>query len=187
MEALQRVPRYTYAEYAEWELDEGERFELMDGIAYAMAAPSVAHQRAVTNLLLGIGNFLKGRRCQVFAAPFDVCLNAKGDNDDTVVQPDLVVICDKSKLDEKRCNGAPDLVVEIVSPSSQKHDRFKKFHKYQNAGVREYWMVDITDNVVDVAVLEGDKYLLAEYSADSVINSAVLEGFSVVASEIFAE
>ncbi|MCL2108660.1 MAG: Uma2 family endonuclease [Oscillospiraceae bacterium] len=190
MEALKREPRYTYADYAEWELKEGERYEIIDGIPYAMSAPSVGHQRVSSNLLGEIQYFLRGRNCEVFHAPFDVRLNAKGDKDDTIVQPDLTVICDKSKLDDKGCNGAPDFVIEIISPSSSRHDRSIKFHKYQNAGVKEYWMVDLTEKSIDTAVLTNGRYEINSFSVkkgDDMVESAVLAEFAVDLNNIFTE
>jgi len=110
---------YTYDEYATW--DDDIRRELIDGIIYAMSAPSIKHQRIVSNLNASFFQYLKDKPCNVFPAPFDVRLNAD-DKNDTVVQPDLVVICDKSKLDDKKtCKGAPDLVIEITSFSTAKH------------------------------------------------------------------
>ncbi|MCL1823052.1 MAG: Uma2 family endonuclease [Oscillospiraceae bacterium] len=190
MEALKQQsaqPHYTYKDYASWELKEGERFELLDGVPYAISAPSPVHQGISGELHRQFANFLHGKPCKVFHAPFDVRLNAKGDKDDNVVQPDLLVICDKTKIDDKGCNGAPDLVVEIVSPSSSKHDRFIKFQKYQNAGVREYWIVDIEANGIEVALLKDEKYTVLKYLEEDVIFSSVLEGFQINVKEIFAE
>ncbi|MDR0310315.1 MAG: Uma2 family endonuclease, partial [Acidobacteriota bacterium] len=115
MEALQKDERYTYADYASWDTE--ERYELIDGVPYLMSpAPLRKHQSILFELSGQFRNFLKGKPCKAFAAPFDVRLNADT-YDDTVVQPDLVVICDKLKLDAKGCVGAPDMVIEILSPS----------------------------------------------------------------------
>jgi Uma2 family endonuclease len=189
MEALRLDENYTYADYAKWELKEGERYELIDGVPYAMAAPSPQHQGVSTNLLLQIGNFLKGKKCRVFHAPFDVRLFAEGDFDRTVVQPDLLVICDIRKIDSKGCNGSPDLAIEIISHSSAKMDRLIKFNRYQKAGVCEYWMVDMESNTVDVAVLINGRYNITRYSQEGTdtIPSCVLDGFQINVQDVFSE
>ena len=187
MEALKKETYYTYADYADWELKEGERFELIDGIPYAMSAPSPRHQEISMALSRLLSGFLLGRKCRVFAAPFDVRLNGRGDFDDTVVQPDLLVICDKSKIDEKGCNGAPDIVIEIMSPSSKKLDLLIKYRKYQNAGVREYWIVDIELNIVEVYLFENNRREIMKYCEDDIIRSSVLDGFEVNVRDVFGE
>ena len=132
----QKDERYTYLDYYSW--DDGERWELIDGVAYAMSpAPAPKHQTISRELLVQIANFLKGKPYEVFHAPFDVRLNADSD-DDTVMQPDIFVVCDKSKIDDKGCNGAPDMIIEILSPSTAKRDIVLKFNAYLQAGVREY-------------------------------------------------
>jgi Uma2 family endonuclease len=187
MGALENEKTYTYADYASWELKEGERFEIIDGIPYMMSAPSVRHQ-TISGVIFGnLFIFLRGRKCQVYHAPFDVCLFGDGDNDDTVVQPDILVVCDRFKMDEKRCNGAPDLIVEILSPSTSKRDIFLKFNKYQQAGVREYWVVNPIDKVVSVHVLENNKYITSVYSEADKILVNVLEGCEIDLGEVFAE
>jgi Uma2 family endonuclease len=129
--------RLTYEDYKDWELKPGERFELIDGAAYAMAAPNTEHQRILTMLTGEFYAFLKGKSCEVFAAPFDVRLFYQEDeSDDTVVQPDLVVICDPAKLGKEGCRGAPDLAVEILSPSNTAIEMLRKLILYLDAGVR---------------------------------------------------
>ena len=180
-----RLEKYTYADYVSW--DDDDRYELIDGAVYLMSSPSAAHQRILGELLRQLGNYLRGKQCEVFAAPFDVCLNARGDDDDTVVQPDLLVICDKSKLDKKRCNGAPDMIVEIVSPSSSRHDRFRKLNKYLNAGVMEYWIADPDDKILNVHVLDNGKYIIEAYGSEDVVSVRVLEGCKIRLPDVFAE
>jgi len=142
--------KYTYADYLTWPDD--ERWEIIDGVAFpwngiqAMSpAPSVHHQKISMELSRQLSTFLKGKPCQVFAAPFDVRLSDQStvsDNYvDTVVQPDLVVVCNESKLDDRGCNGAPDLVIEITSPSTGNNDLTIKFDLYQKHCVKEYWIV----------------------------------------------
>lgn len=121
-------------------LPEGERAELIDGRMYMMASPTATHQRMIGFLYLKFGNYIntKKGKCEVFLSPFAVYLNET----DNYVEPDLVVVCDKEKVDEKGCHGGPDLVIEIVSPSSKRMDYAIKLFKYRTYGVKEYWIVD---------------------------------------------
>ena len=169
--------RYTYADYVTW--DDDIRYELIDGIAYMMSAPTINHQSISMELSRQFANFLIGKSCKVFAAPCDVCLNGLSDSDDTVVQPDILVVCDDSKIDDKRCNGAPDLIIEILSPASINHDRFRKLNKYLKAGVREYWIVDPEINDITVHILERDKYVLTVYNKNDVLPVHVLKGCNI--------
>ena len=175
--------RYTYADYCTW--DDGTRWELIDGIPYAMAAPSTAHQRICGRLYRKLSNYLQGKSCEAFFAPFDVRLNADAE-DDTVVQPDLVVICDQSKIDAKGCVGAPDMVIEILSPSTTKDNSHIKFQKYLKASVREYWVVDPESKTATVYVLESGKQSIMCYSDTEVAPVYVLEGFAIELSDVFA-
>jgi len=177
--------RYTYADYASW--DDENRYELIDGLVYMMSAPSQAHQEISGEIFRQLANFLKGKPCKVFPAPFDVCLNAAGDKDDTVVQPDLIVVCDKSKLDGKRCNGAPDMAVEILSPSNRKQDTVWKVNKYLQAGIHEYWMIDPDAQTVQVCILKDGQYDVEEYSNTDTIPVHVLDGCIINMQEVFAE
>ena len=134
---------FTYADYKEWELDEGERFELIYGEAYAMSAPSAKHQEILMDISSQFHAYLRGKPYKVYPAPFDVRLFFEEDeSDDTVVQPDITIICDEKKRGKEGCRGAPDLVVEILSPSNTAMEMEQKFHLYREAGVREYWIVD---------------------------------------------
>ena len=131
--------QYTAQDY--WNLPEGTRAELIDGQLYAMAPPSRMHQELSFSIARKIADYIDSHNgnCKVYPAPFAVNLNA---DDETYVEPDISVICDKSKLTDNGCNGAPDLVIEVVSPSSRKMDYSTKNTLYSNAGVREYWIVD---------------------------------------------
>ena len=175
---------YTYADYCTW--DDGCRWELIDGIAYAMVpAPSTEHQGILVELTRQFSNFLKGKQCKVFIAPYDVRLNADSD-DDTVVQPDLVVVCDHTKIDVKGCKGAPDIVVEILSPASLKHDRLIKFQAYQKAGVHEYWIVDPDAKTVSVHILDNGRYYVSSYGDADSVRVHVLEGCEIQLQDVFA-
>ena len=145
---------FTYADYRAW--PEDERWELINGEAYAMAAPGLGHQTAVGELFVQISVFLRGKPCRPFVAPFDVRLPRGKEADDdvtTVVQPDISVICDPAKLDERGCRGAPDWVIEVLSPSTAAKDQIQKLAAYERAGVREVWLVHPTDHVVIVYTL----------------------------------
>ena len=175
--------KLTYADYESW--DDENRYELIDGVVYSMSAPSTAHQSILVELLTQLNIFLKGKQCRVFAAPYDVCLNGLGDNDDTVVQPDILVICDNTIIDAKRCNGAPDMVIEILSPSTSKRDLFIKLKKYQNAKVCEYWIVDPVSKSVNVHILENGHYVIHSYENHDEIHVDVLPGCVIKLQELF--
>jgi len=177
--------RYTYADYCKW--DDSERWELIDGVPYAMApAPTQQHQEISSEIHRQLANFLKGKPCKVFHAPFDVRLNADG-KDDTVCQPDLLVVCDSAKLDGKCCNGAPDLVIEILSPSTARLDRMVKFQQYLRAGIPEYWIVDPETKTVQVCILQGGVYVAHMYADTDITQVAVLEGCTISLPDVFAE
>ncbi len=149
---------FTYGDYRTWNDD--ERWELIDGVPYCMSpAPSPRHQLLLGELHRQFANWLRGKPCQVFIAPIDVRLAESDEHDDeitTVVQPDLSVICDKSRLDNTGYRGAPELVVEILSPSTAQKDLKTKLARYERAGVREYWIVDPAAKIVLVFILQGD-------------------------------
>nr|AGS53191.1 hypothetical protein [uncultured bacterium contig00081] len=176
---------YTYADYASWDTD--QRYELIDGIPYLMAAPSENHQTIAGEIFRQLSNFLIGKPCKALMSPFDVCINALGDDDDTVLQPDVLVVCGRSKMDGKRCNGAPDMVVEVVSPSSGKKDRLLKLPKYQKAGVRECWIVEPKTRTVQVGVLTKGKYAVAAYGEADTVPVGILEGCSIDLGLVFAD
>lgn len=150
-----------------YSLPDGERAELIDGQVYNMTPPRRKHQRISGRLYLEIANYIasKGGSCEAYAAPFAVFLN----NDQyTYVEPDISVICDKSKLDEYGCNGAPDWIIEIVSPASKRMDYFTKLFKYREAGVREYWIVDPDRKEITVYNFEEEGDILTYTFSDNV-------------------
>ncbi len=152
--------RHNYGEYLTW--PEDERYELIDGIAYAMGpAPVRVHQRLVLELGRQIADALEGSGCEVNIAPFDVRLPERDEADEeivNVVQPDIMVICDRDKLDERGCRGAPDWIVEVLSPSTAGHDQILKQQLYERHGVKEYWLAHPIDRIVTVYRLEGQLY-----------------------------
>jgi Uma2 family endonuclease len=151
---------FTYGDYRTW--PDNERWELIDGVAYDMSpAPSRLHQAVFGGIFFQIRAFLSGAECQVYGAPFDVRLphgKQQDDDIDTVVQPDIVVVCDRNKLDDKGCKGAPDLVIEILSPSTSSKDLHEKFQLYERVGVKEYWIVHPLDRTVMVFRRDGDSF-----------------------------
>ncbi|MFN3594118.1 MAG: Uma2 family endonuclease [Thiobacillaceae bacterium] len=157
---LRKPPaHYTYADYARW--PEDQRYELIDGVAYAMTGPNRRHQAIVGEVYRQIANALESHPCRVYLAPFDVRLPKADEADaqvDTVVQPDLSVFCDRGKLDDKGARGAPDWVIEVLSPSTAVHDHILKRSVYERAGVREYWLVHPTDRIVTVYWLTDGEY-----------------------------
>jgi len=181
-------PHWTYADYKGWEIKPGERYEIIYGEAYAMSAPNLSHQSILMELAKQIAVFLSGKPCKVFPAPFDVRLFYEEDeSDDTVVQPDISVICDRGKLGKEGCRGAPDFVIEILSPSNTAIEMQRKFKLYREAGVREYWVVDGDDKTVSVHLFDGGTAITRSYGEDDVVPVAVLEGLSVELAPVFEE
>jgi Uma2 family endonuclease len=152
---------YSYADYLKWTFD--GMVELINGKIFKMApAPSTNHQIVAANILYELKHFLKSRPCVVFIAPFDVRLSkiVNKKQVDSVVQPDICIICDSTKIDEKGCNGAPDMIVEILSPSTAQRDLELKYALYEENGVREYWIVQPNDQTVSVFDLKENKFQL---------------------------
>jgi len=152
--------RYSYADYLSWTDDKMR--ELLNGIVYTFAAPFRNHAEFTSGFLIKAGSFIQRKKgkCKIYTAPFDVRLPLNGRTEDdkiyNVVQPDICVVCDSSKLDERGCIGAPDLIVEVISPSTAKKDLYEKFNLYEDAGVREYWVVYPKDKAVTVFILQED-------------------------------
>ena len=157
-------------------LPEGKRAELIDGQIYDMAPPSPFHQKLVMELSATIRNYIraKGGSCEVYPAPFAVFLNKDTQN---YVEPDISIICDKNKLDDKGCNGAPDWIIEIVSPSSKRMDYYIKLFKYRTAGVREYWIVDPIREMILVYDFENDDY--EQYSFSEIVKVRIYDDFEI--------
>ena len=174
MAALRKEALYTTDDI--YALPEGERAELIDGRIYYMAPPSRTHQGLSMFLSTIISSYIreKGGPCEVYAAPFGVFLD---EDDINYVEPDISVICDPSRLDEKGCHGAPDWIVEIVSPASRSMDYFTKLLKYRAAGVREYWVVDPPKRSVTVYRFGED--LMTEYAFEEEVPVGIYEGFTI--------
>ena len=181
MPALQKRSDLINLEQYE-NLPEDSQIEVFDGIIYNMASPSEDHQTISMELSTSINNYIRSQKgsCKIFHAPFDVILS----NDPlTIVQPDIMVVCDKDKLDGKRCNGAPDFIIEIVSPGNPADDYIRKLYYYQNAGVKEYWIVDPRRKTVTVNYFEKN-FLNIQYSFDSIIKVNIYEDLYIDFSEI---
>lgn len=178
---------YTYADYLLWKFK--ERVELLRGKIFEMSAPSPIHQEVLSNLNIEMGLFFRKRPCKLYPAPFDVripTINEKGDEIHTVVQPDISVICDTNKIDSKGCLGAPDLVVEIISPGNSKKEMENKFNLYQEAGVCEYWIVHPIEENILIYVLEKNKYVgLQPITKGKYIQSVKFPDLKINTSEIF--
>jgi len=159
MPLTQQSGIYSYADYLTW--PEDERWEIIDGIAYMQASPSPLHQEILVGLLAQFHHYLSDKPCKVYPAPFCVRLmkndGKKNEDIKKVVEPDITIVSEKSNLDETGYNGAPDMIIEIISPSSIKMDRFIKFNSYEQAGVKEYWIVEPEGKLVSVFVLQDDQ------------------------------
>lgn len=178
---------YSYADYFSWKFN--ERVELFKGKIMQMSpAPGRLHQTMSQKINIALYNFLEKSTCQVFYAPFDVRLERSKDDKkvQNIVQPDICVICDLSKLDDRGCSGAPDLVVEILSPGNTKKEMKYKFELYEAAGVLEYWIVDPTEKIVWQYNLENGQYVNHKpLIEEDTLHSTVIEEFSLNLSEVF--
>ena len=179
--ALQPQPELITLEQYE-ALPEDRRVEVFEGVVYDMASPSPIHQTISTELTTILNTYIKNKKssCKVFHAPFDVKLD---DNPLTIIQPDLMIVCDMDKLDEKRYNGAPDFIIEIVSPGNPSDDYIRKLYYYKNYGVCEYWIVDPRRKTVTVNYFEENK-LSIQYSFESTIKVNIYDDLYINFSEI---
>lgn len=163
-------------------LPDEKRVEVFDGVVYDMASPSQIHQSISMQLSTIINNYILRKKgpCSIFSAPFDVKLS---DTPLIMVQPDIMVVCDKDKLDEKRCNGAPDFIIEIVSPNNPSDDYIRKLYYYKNYGVREYWIVDPRRKIITVNYFEGN-IISVQYPFDSTIKVNIYDDLLINFSDI---
>lgn len=186
--AQYEAPHYTYADYLKFSYD--EMVEIIKGKIFKMSpAPSSKHQVVSRNLCGLLFNHLKGKKCQFYNAPFDVILPVKGKDfmqSDHIVQPDILVVCDPSKIREKGCFGAPDWIIEILSPHTTKKDIQDKFDLYEESGVQEYWIIEPKNNTVEVFVLENNEYKRVKaYVQDDVIACHTINDLEIDLKEVF--
>lgn len=182
--------RYTFADALTWSDD--ERAEIVNGEPAMMAPPTTAHQLISGEIFQQLGNYLEGKKCRAIPAPFAVRLFEKDgespEDVDTMVELDITIVCDPSKLDKHGCKGAPDMVVEILSPSTQRHNRLVKLGLYQRAGVREYWIVDPDSSTVQVFLQQDGSLQLQEvYYQHGMAKVNVLEGCFIELNKVFTE
>ena len=177
MALLAHAQAKSYSEEDYYELGENVRAELIDGRMYMMAPPNTRHQSLVSEFTVTIGSYIrsKGGNCKVFPAPFAVFLNK---DDQNYVEPDISVICDKSKLNDKGCSGAPDWIIEIISPSTSRIDYGVKLFKYRTAGVREYWIVNPVKKTVTVYDFENEEKT-NQYDFDETIASCIYDDLKI--------
>jgi Uma2 family endonuclease len=176
--------KFTYADYKGWNLAEGERCELLYGETYAMSAPNLRHQAVQIALASQFFNYLEGKPCKAYTAPVDVRLFYKEDeSDDTVVQPDIIVVCDEKKRGPEGCRGAPDLVIEILSPSNTAIEMERKLQLYLQAGVKEYWVVNPENNCIIVYNFK-DKGIYG-YKNEDDVSVASLPGLTISLKRVF--
>jgi Uma2 family endonuclease len=186
-EYMGKGKRFTYADYKDWNPEKEGRYELIYGVAYAMSAPNTTHQSMLMELGRQIANFLQGKPCKVVPAPFDVRLFYDEDeSDDTVVQPDISIICDERKLGAEGCRGAPDFVAEILSPSNTAPEMERKFELYRQAGVREYWVIDPEHKILHTHHFEGLQILTRFYGPGDTVPVEILPGLSITMESVFA-
>ena len=177
----EQLTNYTAADY--YAMTEEERIELIEGVIYDQASPNRRHQDISGLLFRRIADYIdaKGGKCRVYPAPFDVQLS-----EDTVVVPDISVICDPDKLTKQGCNGAPDWIIEIVSPNNAKRDYLQKLLIYNRAGVREYWIVDPEDESILVYDLTGEKMIAQTYSMTDTVKVGIYEDLVIDFADISA-
>ena len=179
---------YTYADYLKWQFE--ERVELIRGRIFKMSpAPGFQHQLISSDIHGFLWSYLRGKSCKVFSAPFDVRLTVKSIADEeitTVLQPDICVICDLGKTDSRGCFGAPDIVVEILSPGNNAKEIISKYELYEQAGVKEYWVVSPENLTFVIHTLVNGKYSSSrQMTSGDIITSTVLPDFQLDLSEIF--
>jgi len=189
-EPITEYRKYSYADYLTWTMD--EMVELIKGKVFKMnAAPKRVHQKVSGIVFNRIFNFLEGKTCEVYEAPFDVRLPVKSKkNEDifTVVQPDICVICDKGKLDDAGCIGAPDLIVEILSKGNNKKELKNKYEVYEESGVHEYWIIHPEEQTLLIYTLTSGKYVPSKlFTTGDIVESKIISGFKLNLDDVFSD
>jgi Uma2 family endonuclease len=182
---------YSYADYMRFEFE--ERLEIIKGHLFRMSpAPARIHQKILGRIYNPIYNALNGYKCEVYTAPFDVRLAKKSQDDKevfTVVQPDIVVVCDQTKLDKRGCIGAPDIVVEILSPGNNKKELINKYEVYEEAGVKEYWIVSPSEKTFFKYILDdqGKFQPTKLLTIGEEVTTPIIPGFKLILEEVFKD
>jgi Uma2 family endonuclease len=180
---------YSYADYLQWTFE--DRLELIKGKIFKMTpAPAAVHQRLSWRIAGELYNDLKSKPCQAYPAPFDVRLPRKGENEDkkifTVVQPDICIICDASKVDARGCTGAPDIVLEILSPGNNQKELRNKYEVYEESGVKEYWIISPQDeSFLKYTLVDGHYQASRLMTIGDIITTPILPGFELSLETIF--
>ncbi|AFK86089.1 Uma2 family endonuclease [Thermoanaerobacterium saccharolyticum] len=175
-------------EFLQMDKENEHRLEYFDGEVVYLESPSVEHQRVLLNIAAEFRNYFRGKSCEVFISPLDVWLTNKEKTTKVKVQPDLIVICDKTGLMENAYEGVPALVIEIISTSNQAHDRIRKYSTYMEFGINEYWMVNPELKTVEVYVLEEDEYKQAAiYKGSDCAASQIFDGLNIHLKEVFSK
>ena len=189
MSALPKENGYfTYADYKKWELAEGERYEILDGEVFAMAAPDPYHQTILMELAAQIAVYLRGKSCKVYPAPYDVRpFYAEDESDTTVVQPDITVVCDEKKRGKTGCLGAPDFVVEVLSPSNSAIEMQRKFDIYRESGVREYWVLNPKYKTLSVYIFSNETIVSRAYGENDRVKTHTFPDLEIMLEPVFAE
>lgn len=181
--------KYSYADLVE--MDTEERYEIIDGELYLMSSPTTIHQMIAGEIYVQLATYLKGKKCRVFIAPLDVKLSGQEEDKKEffVVQPDVVIVCEKEKITSRTILGAPDFAVEILSPSTKSRDRVMKLNFYQQFGVKEYWIISPEDNEISVYLLneQGIYTIPKAYYLDEEIKVNVLEDCKISLKELIQE
>jgi Uma2 family endonuclease len=180
--------KYSYADYLTW--PEEDRWEIIDGIPYLQASPTPLHQEILMELSRQIANYLTDKPCKVYPAPFCVRLSQEEQNENdinNIFEPDISIVCDQFKIDQKGCLGSPDMIIEILSPSSTKRDKITKFNKYEKAGVKEYWLVEPDQKIVSVFLLQdNNRYGRPElYTEEEKITVSIFPDLIIDLSAVF--
>lgn len=180
---------YTYADYLSW--PEDVRAEIIDGVPFMHASPSRIHQEILSEMHRQIANFLVGTDCKVYPAPFHVVLSLENEEEQDskdVFEPDITIVCDAAKLDDDGCKGSPDLVMEITSPSTARKDKIEKFNKYEQAGIKEYWIIGPQDKVVSVFTLDENHRFgrPGVYSEKDKVNVSIIDKMVIELNMVFS-
>ena len=181
---------YTYSDYLSW--TKAERVEIIHGTPYLKAAPSRLHQEILSELHRQIANYLVDKNCKVYPAPFAVALDLSQTENEkdikNVVEPDITIVCDEEKLDDRGCMGSPDMIIEITSPSTARRDKIEKFNLYEEAGVQEYWIIEPEEKILSVFTLQSNgRYGRPDlYAEENHVRTSIFENLKIDLDMVFS-